>query len=85
MGTAGIEDAPPFIWKPLVTVYTRGMTFLQRSEKPSANEVAPGDYERAFSSPPRSTEQILHPDKYWNDEKRDDPRANRYRSPETIG
>jgi hypothetical protein len=33
------------------------------------------DFETAFTDPPLSSEQILHPEKYWNAEERDDPVA----------
>jgi len=31
------------------------------------------DLHQAFSNPPRSTEQILHPEKYWDEEQLDEP------------
>ena len=38
-------------------------------------EAAPkGDLERAFRDPPVSWEQVLHPEKYWDEEARDLPR-----------
>ena len=40
-----------------------------------ATGVSPEDLDHAFKDPPRSSEQILHPEKYWDDAKRDEPRA----------
>jgi hypothetical protein len=62
-------DVPPFMWKPLVAAYMRGMTFVQRGQRTGDDFLA-----RAFEEPPRSSEQVLHPEKYWKEKKRDEPR-----------
>jgi len=70
-------QAPMFMWKPMFFVYLRGSAFLVRSENfldGSMREARPGDIRTAFNDPPRSTEQILHPEKYWDPQHRDDPR-----------
>jgi hypothetical protein len=36
--------------------------------------VVPGDIDRAFRDPPLTTEEILHPGKYWNGKERELPR-----------
>jgi len=47
-----------------------GRRYLRREEKiRDPNAVL----ERAFSAPPLSMEQVLHPEKYWVPEDRDDP------------
>jgi len=47
-----------------------GRRHLRRKEKVlDPNAVL----ERAFNAPPLSTEQVLHPEKYWVPEERDDP------------
>ncbi len=80
IGTAGLDTAPPYLWKPLLAAYLRGEGFLTRSRamnlsmKPAKIE----DIQRAFTEPPRSSEQILHPEKYWEGDDRDDPRVVRF-------
>ena len=73
---AGLAEAPMWMWKPLMAVYMRGSCFLTRTEnmmtgltQPAPNE----DIMAAFENPPLSTEQVLHPDKYWDPAQRDDP------------
>ncbi|MBI5365377.1 MAG: hypothetical protein HZA53_19525 [Planctomycetes bacterium] len=41
-------------------------------EKPAPTYVA--QLARAFRAPPRSTEQVLHPEKYWDPEQKDEPK-----------
>jgi len=64
-GMAGMKDLPPFVWKPSLAAYTAGQSFVEKGGKARLAE--------AFAQPPRSSEQILHPEKYWDAEKRDDP------------
>jgi|694.fasta_scaffold04362_19 hypothetical protein len=64
-GMAGMKDLPPFVWKPSLAAYTAGQSFVEKGGKARLAE--------AFAHPPRSSEQILHPEKYWDAEKRDDP------------
>ena len=69
--------APTWLWKPLVGAYLRGASFLVRSENLMDGQmkaVESSDIRAAFTSPPTSTEQILHPQKYWDPEQRDNPR-----------
>lgn len=103
MGMAGMEDLPPFVWKPMLAAYTCGQTFVEKStpktkkpkapkkdangDKPldasapkeAAKDEAPAptysqQLAKAFRSPPRSTEQVLHPEKYWDEGQKDEPR-----------
>ncbi len=46
-------------------VYTQGLAFLQAG--------GDGALEKAFANPPRSTEQVLHPEKYWDPAAADEP------------
>jgi hypothetical protein len=77
LGSQGLKDAPQFLWKPLIAAYLRGEGFLVRTAgmnlamKPAEAE----DVRQAFERPPRSSEQILHPEKYWDAETLDEPRA----------
>jgi hypothetical protein len=75
LGTQGLDTAPTLIWKPLLAAYLRGEGFLVHAEsmnlmaKAAKNE----DIRRCFTEPPLSSEQILHPKKYWDAKHRDDP------------
>ena len=71
-----LADLPAAVWKPLLAVYLRGATFLNRTDSLIASQMrypAPADFARAFEEPPRSSEQILHPEKYWDEKQRDEP------------
>lgn len=70
LGMQGLDSAPQFIWKPLLAVYLRGQIFLSRSSDSGRKE----GVRQAFDRLPRSSEQILHPEKYWVEAKRDEPR-----------
>jgi hypothetical protein len=72
--TGGLDDAPAFIWKPLIAAYMQGLAFLMKGDRLDVE----GYLEQAFENPPRSMEQVLHPDKYWVEEERDEPRAVRF-------
>jgi len=75
---AGMADAPMWMWKPLLGVYMRGSCFLTRTDNlmtGMAQAAPPGDIRAAFEHPPLSTEQVLHPEKYWDPARRDDPVA----------
>ncbi len=68
--------APQHVWMPFLCVYFRGPAFLMRSSNVmSAYDGSPArqDLRRAFLTPPSSTEQILHPSKYWDPEELDAP------------
>jgi hypothetical protein len=68
-GMGGLDEAPAFIWKPLISAYMTGMGFMAKGDK-----TGDGFIERAFLTPPTSMEQVLHPEKYWGDEdERDEP------------
>lgn len=76
---AGLDEAPAVIWRPTLMVYMRGAAFLKRSELVMDGQlptikVDKDDLVQAFTNPPRSTEQVLHPDKYWDEEERDEPK-----------
>lgn len=68
MGADALKDAPPYLWKPLIAVYLQGAGFLAVAGKKQPEAVAV-----SFKTPPRSMEQILHPEKYWKEAKRDEP------------
>ncbi|WP_435015298.1 hypothetical protein TA3x_002837 [Tundrisphaera sp. TA3] len=59
-GGAGLRDAPPILSESLLFPYLRGMVFCAKL----ANDGGWRSVDEAYSSPPQSTEQILHPEKY---------------------
>lgn len=67
MGAEELAAAPPYLWKPLVGAYMLGQIFLYTGQK------VPDSVRFAFEHAPRSSEQILHPEKYWQEEARDEP------------
>ena len=74
---AALNKAPMVLWKPLLASYLCGAAFLARSDKIMVGQSKPAenaDIDAAFRSPPASTEQVLHPEKYWDAEQRDEPR-----------
>lgn len=72
-----IGVAPPMVWKPLVALYYQGQAFLrrQRRSSPLGNPARISDIDRALNDPPRSTEQVIHPLKYWSPDHADEPRT----------
>lgn len=73
--TETLATAPPYLWKPLLGSYMAGQTFLRKVEvrtmltRPA--EISGLDV--AWANPPVSTEQIMHPAKYWDPKKIDLP------------
>ena len=69
-----LKSAPPYLSRALLFSYTMGMNLLLRGKGQSAlGDLDPADIDRAFQEPPRSSEQVLHPDAYWVTP--DEPRA----------
>ena len=74
--SAELFGAPAFLWRPLLCSYLQGTAFLKRApdaQRAATRSADPIDVARAFANPPQSTEQILHPEKYWDDEQVDVP------------
>ncbi|MBI5864063.1 MAG: hypothetical protein HZB38_06080 [Planctomycetes bacterium] len=69
-------EAPPY-FRTLAATYLCGMSFVVRgrmTDFPDASAKAiRNDLLAAAKDPPVSSEQILHPDKYWNKRDRDEP------------
>lgn len=85
---AGLAEAPMWMWKPLMAVYMRGSCFLTRTDSMLTGLAAaatPEDIRAAFERPPRSTEQVLHPEKYWDPEQLDEPVAVKIETDELPG
>lgn len=69
-----LRRAPPAVQRALLGPYVLGQSFLLRGHPERvAGPLAPADLDRAFRNLPRSTEQLLHADKYWEPAQRDDP------------
>ncbi|MBL8859118.1 MAG: hypothetical protein JNL28_11465 [Planctomycetes bacterium] len=75
LGAETLAKSPPYMWKPLLAVYLLGDSFLARSSgmNLTLKKAALSDIQATFAAPPKSTEQILHSNKYWNADERDDP------------
>jgi hypothetical protein len=61
-----LKAAPPVLQRSLLGPYVLGASFLLRGNLAGFLEKVPAaDLDRAFRQPPASTEQVLHPEKYW--------------------
>ena len=72
---ASLLDSPAYVWRPYVGAALRGESFL-RGTSASHSLITPArtqDMDRAANAAPRSTEQILHPVKYWKRARVDEP------------
>lgn len=69
--TQALSALPPLLLRQLVGPYVLGAQFLLHGGKPGAFPAEAVN--RAYLDGPRSSEQILHPEKYWEPERRDDP------------
>jgi hypothetical protein len=77
---ASLAAAPAWLWKPLLGAYLQGAAFLTRSDSILAGQTQQAsseDIARAFREVPQSTEQVLHPEKYWDPAQRDEPQQVR--------
>ena len=69
------SSLPPALLRQMMAPYVVGMTFVQQGNAMGwmAKGYPVADIDRLYTSPPLSSEQILHPEKYWDEAKRDDP------------
>lgn len=67
---------PAVLRRQLLGPYVLGMAFLMRGEpeRLGAAGFPVGDVATAYRTGPASSEQILHPEKFWDPAKRDPPR-----------
>ena len=70
--------APPFVQRNLMLSYLLGQTFLIDApagglELLTGPALEPRKLARAFRHPPQSSEQVLHPERYWDPTQRDLP------------
>ena len=70
-----LAEMPPILGRSLLGPYLLGARFLMRGGDPAAApEPFPlDDVTAAFEDGPTSSEQILHPEKYWDETLRDAP------------
>jgi len=70
-----LDELPDTLLRQLIAPYTLGASFLARGNMIAA--VAKGypvdDIDQTYADAPLSSEQIMHPFKYWNFKKRDEP------------
>jgi hypothetical protein len=72
-----LKAAPALLERMLMAPYMLGPSFLCRgdSSRLASGILSPRDIDHAIQEPPVSTEQILHPEKYWDRDRRDEPRV----------
>lgn len=64
--SAGLKRVPAVLQRALIAPYVLGQSFLLRGHLENLRRgVNAGDLKRAYDHPPASSEQILHPEKYW--------------------
>jgi hypothetical protein len=70
-----LKASPPLLQRSLLGSYLLGQGFLLRGQPMRADAAGDAaDIDRAFKDPPLSSEQLIHPEKYWT-ERRDLPRT----------
>ena len=73
--TERLQAMPAVLRRQLLGPYVLGMSFLLRGSLEDLTSSFPrGDVNAAWATPPRSSEQILHPEKYWDPSLRDEPK-----------
>jgi hypothetical protein len=69
-----LASMAPALQRPFIAAYVLGMSFLLRGEPGALFSGFPtDDVNECGMKGPTSSEQILHPEKYWDPEQRDDP------------
>ena len=80
--TERLNAMPPVLRRQLLGPYILGLTFLARGRVERLRGGFPKeDVDAAWAHPPRSSEQILHPEKYWDPARRDDPKRVAIQNP----
>jgi hypothetical protein len=70
-----LNALPAAMRRQLLGPYALGLSFLARGDVGGLQEGFPqSDVDAAWTRPPRSSEQILHPEKYWTPALRDEPK-----------
>jgi hypothetical protein len=68
-----LSQAPAYLQRSLLGPYLLGQAFLLHGNPMQLMSLQPADIDRAFTDPPVSSEQLLHPEKYWTPGKIDLP------------
>lgn len=72
--SARLLDAPPLLQRDLMAPYILGMIFMLRGEPARLlTGVETSVIDSVFARMPQSSEQLLHPEKYWDKAQRDEP------------
>ena len=75
VATERLNALPDAMRRELLGPYVLGLTFLGRGDADRLQQGFPRrDVDAAWAHPPRSSEQILHPEKYWDRKLRDEPK-----------
>ncbi len=69
-----LSRAPALIRRQLLGPYVLGPAFLLAGGRPPDDEFPAAAAERVYRDGPVSSEQILHPEKFWDPARRDRPR-----------
>ncbi len=64
---------PPVLYRQLIGTYVLGTNFITRGKGPYGDKFPAADMKRLYKDGPTSSEQILHPERYW--QWRDKPQA----------
>ena len=83
--TDRLSAMPEVLRRQLLGPYVLGMRFLARGRVDRLQEGFPRrDVDAAWAHLPQSSEQILHPEKYWDPARRDDPKRVAIPNPSRI-
>lgn len=72
-----LRAAPAILQRSLLGPYMLGQAFLLHGQADRLASFSPAEADRCFKDPPLSTEQIIHPEKYWEPATRDLPQPVR--------
>jgi hypothetical protein len=80
-----LNALPPVMRRQLLGPYALGLTFLGRGDVARLQSGFPRrDVDAAWENMPRSSEQILHPEKYWDPKLKDEPKRVSIPSPASL-
>ncbi len=80
-----LDAMPGVLRKQLLGPYILGALFLARGDAAAMAAAYPrAGVNAAWAALPRSSEQILHPEKYWDPARRDDPKPVRLPNPARV-
>jgi hypothetical protein len=83
--TERLNAMPAVMRRELLGPYVLGLAFLTRGDIERLQRGYPKrDVDAAWKQPPRSSEQILHPEKYWDPKRRDEPKRVTIPDPSPI-